>query len=115
MTVVTGYLIFDDSVDVKPKGDKMSGLGMHYSHSDGRVVKGHCMFAGLYVLLGNRCPLQAHLYRSKQVCEQEGEPLQSKTDLAAEEIEHFEPVKNTHTHVLIDSWYHCQRIRKAAQ
>jgi len=35
--------------------------------------------------------------------------------MAAEEIERFAPVKNTHTHVLIDSWYRCQRIRKAAQ
>jgi hypothetical protein len=73
------------------------------------------MFAGLYVLLGHRCPLQARLYRSKQTCHQEGNPFQSKIDMAAEEIEHFEPVKNTHTHVLIDSWYHCQRIRKVAQ
>jgi hypothetical protein len=114
-TVVTGYLIFDDSIHVKPKGRKMSGLGKHYSHSDGRVVIGHCMFAGLYVLLGHRCPLQVRMYRSKEICHQEGELFQSKIDMAAEEIEHFEPVKNTHTHVLIDSWYHCQRIRKAAQ
>lgn len=114
-TVVTGYLIFDDSIHVKPKGRKMSGLGKHYSHSDGRVVIGHCMFAGLYLLLGHRCPLQARMYRSKEICYQEGELFQSKIDMAAEEIEHFEPVKNTQTHVLIDSWYHCHRVRKAAQ
>jgi len=78
ITVVTGYLIFDDSVHVKTKGRKMSGLGKHSSHSDGRVVMGYCMFAGLYVLLGHRCPLQAHLYRSKQTCHQEGEPFQSR-------------------------------------
>ncbi len=114
-TVVTGYLIFDDSVHIKPKGRKMGGLGQHYSHSEGRVVNGHCMFTGLYVLLGHRCPLQAHMYRSMQTCQQEGEIFRSKIDMAVEEIEHFEPVRNTHTHVLIDTWYHCKRVRKTAQ
>jgi hypothetical protein len=113
-TVVTGYLIFDDSVHVKPKGRKMSGLGKHYSHGDGRVVTGHCMFAGLYVLLGRRCPLQARIYRSMQTCQQDGDPFHSKIDMAVEEIERFEPVKHTQTHVLIDTWYHCHRVRKAA-
>lgn len=113
-TVVTGYLIFDDSVHIKPKGRRMSGLGKHYSHSDGRVVTGHCMFAGLYVLMGRRCPLQVRMYRSKQICLQEGETFYSKIDMAVEEIEGFEPVKHTQTHVLIDSWYHCQEVRKSA-
>lgn len=93
----------------------MSGLGKHYSHSDGRVVTGHCMFAGLYVLLGHRCPLQAHIYRSMQTCQKEGEVFQSKIDMAIEEIASFEPVKNTQTHVLIDAWYHCRQVRNAAQ
>jgi hypothetical protein len=73
------------------------------------------MFAGLYVLLEHRCSLQLQMYRSKQTCHQEGDPCRSKIDMAAKEIEHFEPVKNTHTHVLIDSWYNCKRILKAAQ
>lgn len=92
----------------------MGGLGKHYSHSDGHVVTGHCMFAGLYVLMGHRCPLQPNLYRSKQACEQENEVFRSKIEMAIEEIESFEPVKKTQTHVLIDTWYHCQRVRKAA-
>jgi hypothetical protein len=49
-----------------------------------------------------------------KTCQQDGEPFHSKIDMAVEEIEHFEPVKKTHTHVLIDTWYHCLRIRKAA-
>ena len=114
-TVVTGYLIFDDSVHTKPKGCKMGGLGQHYSGTEKRVVKGHCLFAGLYVLLGRRCPLHPRLYRQKAVCEQEGVPFQSKVDMAVEEIQQFEPVPSTHTHVLIDSWFHCKRVRKAAQ
>lgn len=37
-TVVTGYLIFDDSVHSKPKGRKMAGLGQHFSNSEQRTV-----------------------------------------------------------------------------
>jgi hypothetical protein len=114
-TVVTGYLIFDDSVHTKPKGKKMGGLGWHFSNTEHKVVCGHCLMTGLYVLLGRRCPLQAHLYRQLSVCEAEGEPFQSKVDLAVEEIERFEPVPGTQTHVLIDSWFHCKRVRRAAQ
>ncbi|MEZ4769795.1 MAG: transposase [Caldilineales bacterium] len=114
-TVVTGYLIFDDSVHIKPKGRSMGGLGKHYSNTEGRLVDGHCLFTGLYVLLGQRCPLAARLYRQKAVCEREGVPFQSKIDMAVSEIEDFEPVADTQTHVLVDSWYHCQRVRKAAQ
>ena len=114
-TVVTGYLIFDDSVHSKPKGRKMGGLGQHYSHTDQCVVTGHCLFTGLYVLLGQRCPLDAQMYRQKSVCQQEGVPFQSKIDMAVNQIEGFEPVSGTHTHVLIDSWYHCKQVRGAAQ
>lgn len=114
-TVVTGYLIGDDSVYVKPKGRQMKGLGRHYASSEERVMTGHCLFTGLYVLLGRRCPLQPRLYRQKKVCEQEGIPFQSKIDLAVAEIEQFEPVTGTHTHLLIDSWFHCRRVRRAAQ
>jgi hypothetical protein len=114
-TVVTGYLIFDDSVHTKPKGRKMGGLGRHYSGTEKRVVRGHCLFAGLYVLLGRRCPLSPRLYRQKSVCERERVPFQSKVDMAVEELEQFEPVPGTHTHVLVDSWYHCKRVRKAAR
>lgn len=92
----------------------MGGLGKHYSHSEGHVVTGHCMLTGLYMLLGQRCPLQVHMYRSRTVCERENEPSRSKIDMAVNEIECFEPVRDTYTHVLIDSWYHCKRLRKAA-
>ena len=35
--------------------------------------------------------------------------------MAVQQIESFEPVAGTHTQVLIDSWYHCKAVRKAAQ
>ena len=114
-TVVTGYLIVDDSINLKVKGRKMKGLGRHYSNTEGRTVTGHCLFSGLYVLLGRRCPLQPRLYRQKAVCQQEGVPFVSKIDLAVQEIEQFEPVEGSHTHVLMDSWFHCKKVRRAAQ
>jgi hypothetical protein len=113
-TVVTGFLIFDDSVHHKPKGQKMGGLGYHYSNTDQKVVAGHCLFTGLYVVLGQRCPLEPRMYCQKNICEQEHQPFQSKVEMAVKEIETFEPVPNTQTHVLIDSWYHCKQVRRAA-
>ena len=114
-TVVTGYLIFDDSVHVKTKGRSMGGLGKHYSNTEKQIVPGHCLFTGLYTLLGQRCPLPAQLYRQKSVCEQEGVPFQSKIDMAVNAIHDFESVRGAQTHVLVDIWYHCKRVRKAAQ
>jgi hypothetical protein len=56
-TVVTGYLIGDDSTQHKPKGKKMGGLGQHYSTTAERRVTGHSLAQSLYVLLGR--PLSA--------------------------------------------------------
>jgi hypothetical protein len=114
-TVVTGFLAFDDSIHVKPKGRSMGGLGTHYSNTERRIVRGHCLLTGLYILLGQRCPLQPQLYRQKHVCEQEGVAFQSKVDMVVDEIERFDPVVGTHTHVLVDNWFHCKQVRKTAQ
>lgn len=114
-TVVTGYLIFDDSVHVKPRGRKMQGLGQHFCSTEQRVVSGHSLLTGLYVLLGRRCPLQPRLYRQQSVCKAENVPFRSKIDLVIQEIGQFESVEGTQTHVLIDSWFHCKMVRKAAR
>jgi len=113
-TVVTGFLIIDDSTHAKRKGKKMEGLGVHYSTTEGKPIKGHSMFAALYLLLGRRCPLAPQLYRDKAACEQEKVPFKSKIDLAEELIRAFEPVPGTRTHLLFDSWYACRRIWRAA-
>jgi hypothetical protein len=55
------------------------------------------------------------LYRQKAVCQQEGVLFESKIQMATHQIETFEPVADTQTHVLIDSWYHCRAVRRAAQ
>jgi hypothetical protein len=114
-TVVTGYLIGDDSTQHKPKGKKMGGLGQHYSTTAEQRVTGHSLVQSLYVLLGRRCPLAPQMYRQKAVCEREGVPFQSKVDMMEATIRDFQPVANTLTHVLVDSWYTCKRIWRAAR
>jgi SRSO17 transposase len=114
-TVVTGYLIGDDSTQHKPKGKHMGGLGKHYSTSHETSVTGHSLMQSLYVLLGRRCPLAPQMYRQKVVCEREGVPFQSKIDMLDTTIREFTPVPNTKTHVLVDSWFGCKRIWRAAR
>jgi hypothetical protein len=114
-TVVSGYLIGDDSTQHKPKGQKMGGLGHHYSTTVEQRVTGHSLVQSLYVLLGRRCPLAPHMYRQQAVCQREGVPFQSKVDMMETTIRDFQPVANTLTHVLMDSWYTCKRIWRAAR
>lgn len=114
-TVVTGYLIGDDSTCEKPRGKKMGGLGKHYSGVAHAVVTGHSLVLGLYTLLGRQCPLAPRMYRQKKVCQREGVAFKSKIDIMEEIIQDFTPVPGTQTHVLLDSWYTCKRIWRAAR
>jgi hypothetical protein len=114
-TVVTGYLILDDSTHVKRYAKQMSGLGWHYSSSDKCTMPGHSLFQGLYQVEGHQFPLDPQMYIQKSVCEQEQRAFMSKVDLALKVIETFEPLPETHTHVLIDSWYVNKRMWKAVK
>ena len=114
-TVVTGYLILDDSTHVKRYAKKMGGQGWHYSSTDKCTMPGHSLFQGLYLVEDRQFPLDSQMYIQKSVCEQEQRPFQSKVDLAVSVVEHFEPLPETHTHVLIDSWYVNKRMWKAVK
>jgi len=114
-TVVTGYLIGDDSTMHKRKAKKMGGLGVHHSTTEGKRVPGHSLVMGLYVLLGRRCPLQPMMYRQKRVCQTEGVPFRSKVAIMEEMIRTFEPVPGTLTHVLLDAWYSAKSIWRVAR
>lgn len=114
-TVVTGYLILDDSTHVKRYAQKMGGLGWHYPSTDKRSMPGHSLFEGVYVVAGRQYPLSPQMYRQKSVCEREGVPFWSKVDLAEKVIQTFEPLPETSTHVLVDSWYVNKRIWKAVK
>ena len=114
-TVVTGYLIGDDSTIAKRRGQKMGGLGKHHCSTLDKRVVGHSLVMGLYVLLGRSCPLEPQMYRQKAVCAAEGIPFHSKVDMMEERIRTFEPVAGTTTHILLDSWYTAKRIWRAAR
>jgi hypothetical protein len=114
-SVVTGYLIGDDSTCHKLRGKQMEGLGYHYSTTAAQTVKGHSLVQSLYVLLGRRCPLEPRLYRQKKTCVTEGVCFASKVELMEATIREFEPVADTVTHVLLDAWYSAKRIWKAAR
>jgi len=113
--LVTGYLIGDDSTMHKPKGKKMEGVGHHHSTTVDQRLPGHSMVEGLYVLLGQRCPLVPQLYRQQAVCEQEGVAFHSKIELMEATIRSFEPVAGTRTHVVLDSWYCAKCLWHAAR
>lgn len=114
-TRVTGYLIGDDSTIHKRRGKKMEGLGKHYSTTERRVLTGHSLVQALSVVAGRRCPRAPQWYRQKAVCEAEGVVFASKGDLMAERIRTFELAADTHTHVLLDSWYRAKRIWSTAK
>jgi hypothetical protein len=114
-SIVTGYLIGDDSTCHKRRGRKMEGLGRHYSTTERRTVTSHSLVPSLYVVAGRRCPLAPQLYRQKARCEAARQPFQSKVDLMEATIRAFQPLADTRTHVLLDSWYGAKRIWKAAR
>lgn len=114
-TVVTGYLIIDDSTHTKRYAHAQEGLGYHYSGTEKKVVNGHSLYQSVYLLEGRQLPLTPRLYRRKVTCEAEGVPFVSKIDMAHEEVTTFEPPPDTHTHLLMDSWYMANRIWRAAR
>ncbi|NWJ47122.1 MAG: transposase [Chloroflexi bacterium] len=78
-------------------------------------MPGHSLFGALYSVLDQRTPLLPKLYRQKKVCEKEGVAFKSKIELAVDTLATFEPLADTTTHVLVDSWFHCHSLRKACR
>jgi hypothetical protein len=114
-TVVTGYLILDDSTHVKRWAQAMGGQGWHYSSTDRRTMPGHSLFQGLYLVEGRHYPLDPQMYIQKAVCDREQRTFRSKVDLAVQAVEDFDPLPDTHTHVLVDSWFVNKRLWKAVK
>lgn len=109
-TVVTGYLIGDDSVMQKRRSKKMGGAGRHFSSTAEKTVTGHCLVQALYVLLGRQCVLEPRMYSQQAVCEAEGRDFASKVAIMMDIIANFVPVPGTQTHVLLDSWYTAKKL-----
>jgi hypothetical protein len=73
------------------------------------------LFDRLVYALGSKISLTIAVLCQKNVCAQEGIAFQSKINLVVAKSKAIDPVAGTHTHVLVDQWFHYKRIRKAAQ
>ena len=115
-TLVTGYLILDDSTHVKRYYAKSeSGLGRHYSSIEKKTVQGHSLFQAVYMVEEHQYPLSPQMYCQKTTCEEIERPFCSKVDMSVRLVEEFQPLPDTHTHVLADSWYLNKKLWKAAK
>jgi hypothetical protein len=89
-TVVTGYLIMDDSTHLKRYYTKAaSGLGRHYSSIEKKTVPGHSLFQAVYVIEDHQYPLTPRMYCQKAVCQQIERPFCSKVEMSMELVENF--------------------------
>ena len=107
----TVYLIIDDSL-VEKSGKTMTGVAQHRSHKTNKLVLGHVWVSAQLVVAGYSYPLDWSLYRRKIECEANEIPFRSKPDIAREMIEQYQPLPNTQTIVLTDSWYADQKLLK---
>ena len=99
----TVYLIIDDSL-VEKSGKTMAGVAKHRSHKTHKLVLGHVWVSAQLVVAGYSYPLDWALYRRKVECEANNVPFRSKPDIAQDMIENYQPLPNTQTIVLTDSW-----------
>lgn len=106
---VPAFLIIDDSL-VEKTGKQMEAVDYHYSHSAGKTVLGHVWVTSHLIVLGQSYPVSWRLYRRQATCEAMGVPFVSKPELAQAIIRTFEPLPDTTTYVLTDSWYPSQDI-----
>jgi len=107
----TVYLIIDDSL-VEKSGKTMAGVAKHRSHKDKKLVLGHVWVSAQLVVAGSSYPLDWCLYRRQSECEVNGVPFRSKPEIALEMIKQYQPLPNTETVVLTDSWYANQDLIK---
>jgi len=106
----------DDSTHTKRYYRKAaSGLGRHYSSIEKKTVPGHSLFQAVYVVEDHQYPLTPQMYCQKAVCEKMERSFRSKVDMSVEWVENFQPLADTHTHVLVDSWYLNKRLWKATK
>jgi SRSO17 transposase len=107
----TVYLIIDDSL-VEKSGKTMAGVAKHRSHKDKKSVLGHVWVSAQLVVAGSSYPLDWCLYRRQSECEANGVLFRSKPQIALEMIKQYQPLPNTETVVLTDSWYANQDLIK---
>jgi len=107
----TVYLIIDDSL-VEKSGKKIEGVAKHHSHKEDKLVLGHVWVSAQLVVAGYSYPLAWRLYRRQVECEANDAPFYSKPELARAMIAQYQPLADTQTIVLTDSWYANQDLIK---
>jgi SRSO17 transposase len=101
-----GFLVIDDTVNVKKSAKKMQGLSFNHSHAEGKRVWSHCVVTSNFVFNDLSIPLQFQPYYSKDVCTKLNKPFKSKVDIAKDFINDFNAPDNCDSiYCLIDSWY----------
>jgi SRSO17 transposase len=104
------YLIIDDSL-VEKTGKQMEGVAKHSSHKDNnKLVLGHVWVTAQLVVAGYSYPLDWAVYRRQSECEQSGSRFISKPDITYNMIQAYQPLPDTQTVVMTDSWYVSQDI-----
>lgn len=76
---------------------------------------GHLWVTAQLVVAGYSFPLAWRQYRKQSECETAGVPFFSKAELAEHLVEHFEPLPDTMTYILTDSWYSSQNLLKRCE
>jgi SRSO17 transposase len=108
------FLIIDDSL-VQKTGKKMEGVARHQSHISKRTELGHVWVTGQLVVAGYSYAVEWLLYRKQSECEQAGVTFVSKPKLAEQIVRQFDPLPDTLTYVLTDSWYSSQDMLNVCQ
>lgn len=104
------YLIIDDSL-VEKTGKTMEGVAKHRSHKDKKqLCLGHVWVTTQLVIAGYSYPLDWAVYRRQDECEQNGVEFVSKPDLAYRMVENYQPLPDTQTYVMSDSWYSSKHL-----
>jgi hypothetical protein len=108
----TVYLIIDDSL-VEKTGQKMEGVAKNRSHKEKKQLRlGHMWVTAQLVVAGYSYRLDWAVYRRQHECEQNGVEVVSKPELAYRKVENYQPLPDTQTYVMSDSWYSSQRLLK---
>jgi len=108
------FLIIDDSL-VEKTGKKIEGVSWHQSHISKRSELGHVWVTGQLVVAGYSYAVEWLLYRRQSECEQAGVAFLSKPKLAQMIVSQFDPLPETITYVLTDSWYSSQDMLKVCE
>ncbi len=90
----TGFLIIDDTVNIKESTKKIQGLSYNYSHSESKSVWSHCVVTSNFVAGNLSMPLQYQPYFNEENCLKFNKPFKSKVDIAKNFIENFKAPRN---------------------